>query len=166
MTHQTLKSGSLVGYQSQRIVEHETIVKSFATRAKRHVRQMLDDWRITEYLAKTIIKHSVQVSDLSKALKEEPTYARRRLVYAIHTFEHPLVMHAVKDANVCTWTEISILTLPALRFDRVGSCNEKSWIRVIPRGVPIRGMLIIHPVVYRPSRLSPRTEHGNTCPRC
>lgn len=65
-THQTIEAGSLVKDLSQYIVKNYTVIMSFSTHVKRQVDQMMDNWPVTKYFAKTVANFSDRVDNVEK----------------------------------------------------------------------------------------------------
>lgn len=103
VTRRALYLGSFNRDQSQRIVEDDTYIKSFATHAKRHVDQALDDWLVTTIERKPSLIF-LTVEQCCKSVKKEPLYVGRRLMCAIHALDHALKTHVVMDPTTRTLT--------------------------------------------------------------
>lgn len=159
----TFESKLFVGDISKGIVEDEAVVRSFATNARFHVENALDDSQGTKNLAKTVANLSDREIDVAEATNGEPVYTRTRLVYSIHAPYHALGTHHVIDPTVGSSTERPALTLPILWIDHPASRAQKRRIIITPNAYLIWGRFTIHHSGRQPSRPNQRTSHRKTC---
>lgn len=105
-TCRTFELQSFVEKLTQRIVENDSVVNSFATHAKCHVNKAMDDWRVSTSVAKPLPKLSSPVTDVDNASETNPAYTSRCLAYSFHTPNHVLAMHIVANPTIHTMKKL------------------------------------------------------------
>lgn len=121
----------------QRSVEDDYVARSFAPHAIRHVDKSLDDWQGTTNLERTADRLSSRWNMSQKSLSRSQGYTWRRLLHDIHGPHPALVTQAVMSPAVHIPFEPLTLTLPVCWIHCLASHAEKSWIRSIPRVIPL-----------------------------
>lgn len=139
-----------------------------ATHAKRHVKRVMENWRIRKDMAKTVPELSDREKHVASVKKpNQGSHVQAETPENTGTDpKYPLPAQTV--VNIATYThpihrtEITTLTLTNRRNNRLAILVGRSSICVVPRSVRIYSVHTAHHVPRRPSCLIQTTSHRNS----